>query len=230
MKFISSILFSLILFAVNSLTAQDPGLEYFAKVPSKYKVPGLSPMKVFQISYLNIPSSLWVKNTVEMHSDLFRVKMNYRLSIIFSTGLYSGAKRQVHELYTINDKTAKERVNYFILSPIASISGSFAFSYPYFLRAGGGINSNFERANYKATIPEQVSGKDGIETNVFTYTLIKKQNNGIKPYLFIEIYRPFKSKPNNKRRLGYTIGVFYWPENTKTKKTSLNVGIYWNAK
>lgn len=213
----------------SRLAAQDPGLEYFAKVPTKYKNKEVSPLKFFQVSYMNLPQNKFIANSVYIASDLFKVRLDNRLSLAFSLGFDYGNRKEKKEMYEVNNNTAKEKISYNSFMPLTSVSCNYGFFYPYFIRGGIGLYSTYESAKYIASIPQQKSGQNGIETYQIDYVYKENNNSGIKPYTYFEIYSPFKDKPNGTRRFGATAGIYIWPKAISENKVSYNIGIYWNA-
>ncbi|HMG10169.1 MAG TPA: hypothetical protein VK609_16760, partial [Mucilaginibacter sp.] len=160
----SHILFILLVFTVSGqLLAQNKDQEYFAKVPSRYVKPGLSPMQSIRLSYQQAPGNQWVKDAGELKLDLYRIKLNPRASVIISAGTWAGAKRQKHNLYEVNGSKAYEQTDYVYAAPTVSAGVSYGFFFPYFIAARFGVTKPWEAAYYKANLPILNTDGSGIK-------------------------------------------------------------------
>src|SRR5262245_51997635 len=106
------LLLVLLLPACFRLSAQNKDLAYFAKVPTRFSKPGLSPMQSVRFTYQGLPGNEWVKHGGELKLDLFRIKISTRVSAIISGSAWTGYKKERHDLYEANGQKAYEQTQY----------------------------------------------------------------------------------------------------------------------
>lgn len=225
------IFFFLLLFvATVRANAQDKPLEYFAKVPTRFEKPGLSPMQSIRFGFIGTPGNQWVKQSGELKLDLIRVRLSKRASAIISASAWAGYKRQSRDLYKIRDEQAFERTNYFFAAPAISAGLSYGFFFPYYLNARFGVYKPWEAAYYKALLPIQYSDGQGIQTLENSIEYAQQDFGGIHKYVALELYRPFKSRSMSMHPMGFSMGYTYFLDVESDSQGDWNFGLYWHIK
>lgn len=220
------LLFLLVLLS-NLAVAQNKSLEYFAKVPTRFYKPGLSPMQSIRFSYRQTPGNQWQKSVGEMKLDLFQVKFSRRASLIFSGSAWAGYKVQKRKLYKINEEQAYERTRYYYAAPSVSAGVSYGFFFPFYINARVGVFKPWEGAFYNAYLPVQYSDQQGIQTSESEITYVRKGFGELQKYISVEIYRPFKRHFPDERPMGWSVGYTNYLD---AGKGGWNAGLYWHIK
>lgn len=220
--------------ACTAVKAQNPDLEYFAKVPTRYVKPGLKAGQGFHISRMGMPVNNWVTHPMELRFDVAQISLTKRASIILGFGGLLGYDYQKHTLYEVNDSKAVEKNNNYFAAPTLSGGIAYGFFFPYFISFRAGVYYGFEGAYYKAVLPMQISDQDGITVREEEVTYHQALRTGAKPYASLELYRPFKSHFLDKHPMGWSVAYTFYPgvdsevkQNWK-KLSTLNVGFYWH--
>lgn len=215
----------------GQLSAQQKDLEYFAKVPSRYVKPGLSPMQTVRFSYQQTPGNQWIKDAGEMKLDLFKVRFHPRGAVIFSGGTWAGYKTQKKNLYEVRGDKAFEKTDYLFVAPTVSAGLSYGFFFPWFASARIGVLKPFEAAYYKAQLPIQYSDGSGIQTSESTVKTSVEDFGDIQKYIAFEIYRPFKARSTKTRPMGLSLSyVLMLDHPAGNSAGAINAGIYWHMK
>jgi hypothetical protein len=220
----------LLLLTSGRLAAQHKSLEYFAKVPSRFIKPGLSPMQGVRFGFLGTPANQWLKNAGEMKLDLFRIPFSKRASLIISAAAWAGYKRQSRDLYRVRDEQAFERSNYFFAAPALSTGLSYGFFFPYYLNVRLGLYKPWEGAYYKANLPLQYSDQQGVQTAASTLQYNQQGFGKIEKYLALELYRPFKSHFPRQHPMGWSVAYTVFPGAESGSQGAWNFGLYWHIK
>lgn len=224
------LLLVLLLPACFRLSAQNKNLEYFAKVPTRFLKPGLSPMQSVRFTYLGMPGNEWVKHSGELKLDLFRIKLSTRVSAIISGSALVGYKRERHDLYKANGQEAYELTQYYFAAPAVSAGVSYGFFFPYFLSARLGVYRPWETARYKAVLPLQFSDQDGVSTREAEVVLTDEVTGDVKKYATLEIYRPLRSHFKHRHPMGVSVSYTIFPGNESGEQSAWNFGVYWHIK
>lgn len=224
------LLLVLLLPACFRLSAQNKDLSYFAKVPTRFLKPGLSPMQSLRFNYMGMPGNKWVNHGGELKLDLLRIKLSTRVSAIISGSALVGYKRERHNLYKANGKEAYEQTQYYFAAPSVSAGVSYGFFFPYFLSVRAGVYSPWETARYKAVLPLQYSDQDGVKSRDAKVVVTDEVKGGLQKYATFEIYRPLKSHFKNRRPMGLSLSYTFFPGNKSGEQGAWNFGIYWHKK
>jgi hypothetical protein len=225
-----SLLLSLMLLASIRLSAQNKELEYFAKVPTRFLKPGLSPMQGIRLGYQGTPVSPWIKNAGALKLDLFRIKFSPRGSVIVSSAAWAGYKSQRHDLYKVIDEKAYERTRYYFVAPVLSAGVSYGFFFPYYLHAQIGILKPWEGAYYEANLPVLYSDQEGVKAMESKVLYSQKGFGETQQYMALELYRPLKSHAWHRHPMGCSVAYTYFPGADSGSRGAWNFGIYWHVK
>lgn len=205
---------------MSQVFAQQMELQYFAKVPSKYIEPGLSPLQGLKFGYQYFPQDLWVKDAGEIKLDLLKIRLLKYGAIILSGGTFGGYKTQQRDpVYKISEKA-----EYYLLVPTFSVGISYGFLFPWFINARAGVMKPWEYAYTETTITNSSS--------IPTVSEIRQEKSGeIQKFMAIEVYRPLRGRYKDFHPIGLSLSyvVILDPITVKPKDT-FNVGIYWHIK
>lgn len=225
-----SLLLLVLILATVQVSAQNKSLEYFAKVPTRFHKPGLSPAQSIRFGYRNTPGNQWVQNAGELKLDLVRVKLNKRSAFILSGAAWGGYKQQKRELYTVNGEEAFERTKYFFAAPSVSTGVSYGLFFPYYINAHLGVFKPWEGAYYQARLPIQYSDQQDIQTSESFLTYTQENMGAIQKYLGVELYRPFKRRFPHAHPMGWSVSYTYFMDSESADKSAWNFGVFWHIK
>lgn len=220
----------LFFFIPAGLLAQNKSLEYFAKVPTRFEKPGLSPMQSIRLGYIRMPGNTWTPNVGEIKFDLFRFKFSPRASAIISTAAWGSFRREKRDLYEVNGEKAIERVNYYLIAPAASAGISYGFFYPYYVNARVGFFNPWRAAYYKSVLPIQHSESDGIETLKTGIIKSEKGFQGVNSFVAFEVYRPFHSRAHGAHPMGWSLSYLFFPGEESGAKGTWGAAVYWHIR
>jgi len=205
---------------------QNPGSEYFAKIPPRYVTRGVAPAQLFYFGRFSSPPSTWLKNSMELRLTIATIKVNAFSKIDFSAGVFAGLRVEQNTRYESSGARAEEKASYSFAAPTTSVAFNYGILFPYVLSLRTGVCYGWDNAKYKAEVSFKTTqaSQDVALDREFNYEI--KNVTGLVPFTSLELYRPFKIR-SDRRKFGISISCLLWPTRTG-KSTSLGYGLYWH--